>query len=326
MGGGAAVIAERIIGAYYNPDPATEGWETLALDADGAFRGVYAGAVKGRWGVVLDEQGRKTLQLEPAGIDTTWSFPMLLSTSGPLQLTTDRGPNLLVHDAAEEAAWFDACPVDACGQGTNTFREACFTPWHVQEGCLDTLCKPVLICDYPENKAALCAAEFGQGLTAGFGRLDGVVWAVLNVTDSQCPRPNSDHVIVQVVAEGRVYRMVVNVQSDRVGADPRVALFETPVAALDYAEGWHTGVRFDYAADANAHSADFTFADMTTLSNDVVARIPIGARISVFAHTSGGDSAHKVHRNASGQDGAVVIDPTGPDARALLFRFANQSF
>ncbi len=67
-----------------------------------------------------------------------------------------------------------------------------------------------------------CAKTFGTALTTGFGRIDGIVYAVQKPSDTSCPLPNRDHVIVQVLMDGAVYRMVVNVQSDRVGSDPKI--------------------------------------------------------------------------------------------------------
>src|SRR5262249_7095216 len=72
----------------------------------------------------------------------------------------------------------------------------------------------------PIDKAANCAATFGQALTSSFGRIDGAVLAVVKPSDTQCPLPNSDHVILQVTMNGEAYRLVVNVQSDF--GDPQV--------------------------------------------------------------------------------------------------------
>src|SRR5262249_61596179 len=66
----------------------------------------------------------------------------------------------------------------------------------------------------PVDKAARCASTFGNGLTAGFGRLDGRILAVVPPGHPTCPRPNSDHLVIQIDAGGEVYRMVVNVLSD----------------------------------------------------------------------------------------------------------------
>lgn len=179
-----------------------------------------------------------------------------------------------------------------------------------------------------ENKAAKCATTFGTILTAPYGRLDGTVLAVVKPTDEQCPRPNSDHLILQVRANGQAYRMVVNIASDR-GADRRVRFGEisTALPGAPFAEGWHGGETLDYVTSLSVHSTDPEFAplEMTPLADAIADAITIGQKVSVYASTSGGDSAHKVHRNTTGQDGAIVLDPTGA-ARWLLFHFEEQSF
>lgn len=178
------------------------------------------------------------------------------------------------------------------------------------------------------DKAAACASTFGKGLTAGFGRLDGVVTAIVKPSDTQCPLPNNDHVIVQVKMKGEVYRVVVNVQSDRPGSDIRVRYLEKAIKlpAPAFSEGWNTGVKLDYVADLGVKIDDFTPYELTVLSDKVADVIPLGAKVSVYSDTSGGSSSHLVHRNDGTKDGAIVIDPEGASPKALLFAFATQTF
>lgn len=178
----------------------------------------------------------------------------------------------------------------------------------------------------PVDKAKDCADTFGDALTDAFGRVDGTVLAVVKPTDTQCAMPNDDHVVVQVVMSGQVYRMVVNVQSSF--GDPNVRYLETShvLPAPAWAEGWHTGISIDYATDLGVEAEAFTPFDLPTLSDVIADVIPLGAKISVYAHSSGGASAHKVHRNSGAEDGLIVLDPEGAAPKMLLFRFANQVF
>jgi len=173
------------------------------------------------------------------------------------------------------------------------------------------------------DKAASCADTFGDALTDSFGRLDGPVLAVVAPTDTQCTLPNDDHLVIQVTMGGAAYRMVVNV------ADVYLAEKDAPLAGAPWAEGWHTDVSLDYATVLDAHGEDFAPHSMEELVALVSAPIEIGAPISVYATSSGGtyaSSAHLVHRNAPGADGAIVVDPMAASPHYLLFRFANQSF
>lgn len=110
----------------------------------------------------------------------------------------------------------------------------------------------------------MCASAFGSALTEGFGRIDGIVYAVQKPTDKTCTFPNGDHVILQVLMNSAVYRLVINVQSDRATADPRIQIATMPHAlpAPAFAEGWHAAAPLDYVTSLGAH-ADASFTPLT---------------------------------------------------------------
>jgi hypothetical protein len=181
------------------------------------------------------------------------------------------------------------------------------------------------------SKADNCASTFAADLTTSFGRFDGIVTAVVTPADTQCPKPNSDHVVIQVRSDGGIYRMVVNVLSSFGDPDVRLAAISAPLLGGPWTEGWHPGLTLDYPTSLGMHSADggFTPLAMPLLIQRVSDEITIGVMISVFADSSGGiysDSTHKIHRNGSNRDGALVLNPEAASARWLLFHFANQTF
>lgn len=184
----------------------------------------------------------------------------------------------------------------------------------------------------PVDKAAACTGTFGDALTNAFGRVDGTVLAIVTPADQQCPMPNHDHVILEVTMQGAVYRMVVNVESD--SGDPNVRFGELDHAWVGepWAEGWHASATLDYPGDLGVHSGDggiFTPTPMDDLVARLDAEIPLNVPISVYATSSGGSqaaSAHLVHRNGSGNDGAIVLDPQGLTPHWLLFHFDEQTF
>lgn len=181
------------------------------------------------------------------------------------------------------------------------------------------------------NKAANCASTFGTGLTASFGRFDGVVTAVVTPADTQCALPNSDHVVVQVRTDAGIYRMVVNVQSSFGDPNVRFAAISAPLLGGPWVEGWHPGYTLDYPTGLSMHANDggFTPMPMPMLIQRVADEITVGEKISVFADSSGGtfsSSTHKIHRNGNNRDGALVLNPEGASSRYLLFHFANQNF
>lgn len=176
------------------------------------------------------------------------------------------------------------------------------------------------------DKSAGCVGNFGNALTDGHGRLDGTVVAVLAPANTTCEGANDDHLVLEVRMGGDVYRMVMAMEST-VG-NPNMA-FKDKAAALKgpaWSDGWHVGAALDFVADVGVHRADFTEMPMFDLADAVTGPINIGAKISVFATVENAtNSAHLIHRNFAGEDGAIVVNPdTSP--RYLMTRFDNQLF
>jgi hypothetical protein len=179
--------------------------------------------------------------------------------------------------------------------------------------------------DAPPDKAALCASTFGSSLTAAFGRLDGTILAVVPPDHPTCPMPNGTHVVLQVTMNNQAYRMVINVLST--STDPHVWLGETdaPLAGEPWSEGWHPSIALDYVTTLGVTKSQFVESGELAAIARLEDALVIGAHVSVYATSSGGASAHLVHRNLTGQDGAVVINPdTAP--HYLLSAFPEQTF
>ena len=170
---------------------------------------------------------------------------------------------------------------------------------------------------------------FGHGITPQFGRLDGVVRAVILPGDKQCKSDN-DHVIVQIDADGVTYPAWVNVESNVATIDPRIRFAElrAPLAFDTWSDGWHPLLgQLDYPTTLGVHTSDFTAMPKETIGTRMAELVPEGAKVSVFFDGfATSDGGHKVHRNGYGKDGAmVVIEKTG-QPRWLLFHFSQQSF
>jgi hypothetical protein len=175
-----------------------------------------------------------------------------------------------------------------------------------------------------------CADTFGSALTAGFGRIDGTIYAVQKPSDTTCTLPNATHVILQVLMNSAVYRLVVNVQSDRAGADPkiRIATLDHALPAPAFAEGWHLPAPLDYVTSLGAHAdASFTSLTLDEATTRIVSELKVGDPVSVYGTSGDGrpESAHLIHRNAADQDGAIVVHPT-TTPKFMLFHFDNQTF
>jgi len=178
-----------------------------------------------------------------------------------------------------------------------------------------------------------CASTFGSSLTPGFGRLDGIVYAVQKPSDKGCAFPNNTHVILQVLMNGAVHRVAIALSSTRAGTDPRMRQRTFPSLLLGppYSEGWHTNVKLDYVQNlALRNDEDGGFVPIT--KEDLIAELEkelvIGSKVSVYSTSDKGrpDSAHLVHRNKTDEDGALVVDATSYRPRYFLFHFDGQTF
>jgi hypothetical protein len=182
----------------------------------------------------------------------------------------------------------------------------------------------------PAGKAAACSAAdaLGHAITAGHGRADGTIHAVVVPTETHCPAScNATHMTVEVTLGGAPHRFVVTLVDD--GGDRRMRFLAraAPLAGPPWSDGWHAGVALDYVADLGVHAADFQPLDRDRLAATVSDRLTPGARVSVFATSDrGGDRAHLVHRytrDGAGHDGALVVDPDGAPTY-LLFYYADE--
>jgi len=176
----------------------------------------------------------------------------------------------------------------------------------------------------PAFDGSCVVASFGDKLTNGFGRIDGVITALQMPDDQACSMPNRDHLIVQVLMNGAVYRMVVN-------TDAFVLEIDHALPAPAFSEGWHTGVALDYPKDLGVHSPAFTDpGDMAaTVTKIIGAGLAVGDNVSIYGTSEDRpESAHLVHRNPNvpNTDGAIVVHPDSASPKLVLFAFDNQTF
>jgi hypothetical protein len=164
-----------------------------------------------------------------------------------------------------------------------------------------------------------CTSHFGTGLTGSFGRLDGLVVAIVPPGHGSCSA-DAHHVHLQVLSGGQIYDIAVNTDAG--------FYLERDVSlpGASWTDGWHTSVSLDYARDLGVSSDDFTSASESTVTELLESALANANHISVFATTYNHSGAHLVHRNGGGHDGAVIIDPLSPHAHAFIFHFSNQTF
>jgi hypothetical protein len=169
-----------------------------------------------------------------------------------------------------------------------------------------------------------CTPNFGSGLTAVHGRLDGYLVTILPPkTGFQC-NGDSSHVHLQVMMMGGIYDIAVNVQDDNGGA---VYFLAKNMVMPDgaWAEGWHAGDTLGYASLGVA-SADFAPLDEAPLATEIENELASVNHISVFGTGYNANGAHLIHYNGGTNDGAIVIEPQDSPSRLLLFHFASDKF
>ncbi len=169
-----------------------------------------------------------------------------------------------------------------------------------------------------------CTSTFGSALSTPHGRLDGTLVSIVMPTDKNGCNADSSHVHLQVLMNGSVYDVAVNV------SDPaNVDFLEEDLALPDgaFSEGWHTGAAddLDYVS-LGFHDTDFTAIPEDTLAQMLSTELADVNHISVFMTGYGPTGGHDVHRQGSGEDGAIVIRPLSALPHILLFHFATQSF
>jgi hypothetical protein len=173
-----------------------------------------------------------------------------------------------------------------------------------------------------------CSNAFGGALAEGPGRLDGTLFSFVPPNQNGC-RSDDNHAHLQIDANGAVYDVAINLASDLTGGDERVA-FATSTAdgalGVAWSEGWHANQSVDYVIDLGLHDEDFTPLGLDALSNAIDDALAPQHRGSVYMFAYGPDGGHKVHRNSSGTDGLVVVDPDRAHPRVLAFRFMDQFF
>jgi hypothetical protein len=180
-------------------------------------------------------------------------------------------------------------------------------------------------------KAVPCSPEsgFGSGVTAGFGRIDGTVLAIVPPNDQDCAEPNSTHLVIQVSIADGAYRMVVDVLSTSGSPEVLIDELDTALVGPAWSEGWHQPVAVDFPTTFGVHSTSFTAMEQADLVTKITNEISLGSHISIYgtATTSEPHSPHLVHRypDVPSSDGAIVIDPdTAP--HFILLNFDEYTF
>ena len=162
-----------------------------------------------------------------------------------------------------------------------------------------------------------CTSSLGSGLSASHARLDGYIVAVIPPGQGKQCNGDSSHVHLQVLMNNQVYDVAVNTNGQGQMTTKDEALLGGP-----WAEGWHTQDALDYPTSLGVHAAGFSTTTATAVENALAQ----ANHVSIFCTGYGSTGCHLVHRQGTGHDGAIVIDPLSPTSKWLLFDFAGDNF
>jgi hypothetical protein len=169
-----------------------------------------------------------------------------------------------------------------------------------------------------------CTSSFGTGLGFTHGRLDGYLVSIVPPSLVRACNADSHHLHLQVDMDGSVYDVAVNISDT--DSPVGIAFLERDHAlATPWSEGWHTDAALDYV-DLGVHAGDFTPTAQAVVDSRIEADLADVNHISVYMTGYGPDGGHLVHRNLTGEDGAIVLHPLAQTPRFLMFHFATQSF
>lgn len=171
-----------------------------------------------------------------------------------------------------------------------------------------------------------CTSTFGSAMTAAFGRLDGILVAIVNPNTTTSCRGDDNHIHLQVRVNGGIEDIAANIAST--SGNPNVD-FRTLSHALTggaWSEGWHPGLTLDYPTSLGVSSTSFTEETPTQLTSLVDSLLSSANHVSIFTTGFDATGGHLIHREGSSHDGAIVINPTTANPQYLLFHFTTQTF
>jgi hypothetical protein len=163
-----------------------------------------------------------------------------------------------------------------------------------------------------------CVSALGSGLSPAHGRLDGTLVSIVGANDRGCPNDPS-HLHLQVKMNSAIYDIAINLDGLEGETDAHMP-------GIPYAEGWHP-MDLDYIGDLGLHSTAITLTTPGAIRDRVATALAKANHISIFGTGyPGSDGAHIVHYKGAGLDGAIVVNPSAPQAHVIAFRFDNDTF
>ncbi|HEY4177934.1 MAG TPA: hypothetical protein VGM90_13900 [Kofleriaceae bacterium] len=166
--------------------------------------------------------------------------------------------------------------------------------------------------------------QLGSALTTSYGRLDGILVAIVPPGGGGCQADNN-HLHLQIRMNNQVYDVAVNVGDETGVEDVHSTTREIAMPGIPWQEGWHTAVSANYPT-LGVVATDLPLRTTAELVGDLMNDLSSANHISVFATGYGSDGAHLVHRNGNSRDGLIVTEPLSRPAHVRMFSFTGQAF
>lgn len=170
-----------------------------------------------------------------------------------------------------------------------------------------------------------CTNTFGSAMNTTFGRLDGFLVSIVNPGTTGCSG-DAHHVHLQVLVNGGIENIAVNVDSSVGNPDVDFLTINAPLKNGAWVEGWHASQSFDFVNNLGVHSGAFTETTPTQLTSLVDNALATANHISIFTTGFDATGGHLIHRNPTNHDGAIVVNPLSTNPQYLLFHFTTQTF
>jgi hypothetical protein len=174
-----------------------------------------------------------------------------------------------------------------------------------------------------------CTSQFGTALPSSgtFGRLDGYLVAIVEPGTMNSCNDDDSHVHLQVEMNSEIYDIAIDATDSATHTDDvHTTTLEIEMPGdLPWSEGFHTGLTVDYPT-LGVHSTSIPLDSKAQIVSAIEGDLATANHVSVYTTTYGGDGAHLVHFNGSGQDGLLVTEPLSTPSHLRLFSFSDQSF
>lgn len=171
-----------------------------------------------------------------------------------------------------------------------------------------------------------CTSNFGNKLTATFGRLDGYLVSIVAPTNQNGCNADSSHVHLQIKMMNEIYDVAVDATDGSTNMDDvHSTSIDMPLPTPGWVEGWHTGVIVDYTT-WGVHSTDMPLQTKQQVVDTLNGDFATANHVSIYMTGYGPDGGHLVHRNGNGHDGLIVTAPLSGTSHFRLLNFTGVNF